>query len=91
MTVARSRNYREHQGKILLEGKRLICDALAAGAKPQTLFFSSIERLSELPLDKLKRANIVKVKFDDLKKWSDLIAPQGVIGAVPPYFPFTSC
>ncbi|XP_041919366.1 rRNA methyltransferase 3A, mitochondrial [Alosa sapidissima] len=80
VTVARSRAYREHQGKILLEGRRLICDALVAGAKPQTLFFSSIERLRELPVDKLKRANLIKVKFEDVKKWSELIAPQGVIG-----------
>lgn len=84
VTVARSRAYRENQGKILLEGRRLISDALVAGARPQTLFFSSVDRLSELPLDKLKRANLVKVKFEDLKKWSDLIAPQGVIGEVPP-------
>ncbi|KAL2095778.1 hypothetical protein ACEWY4_007926 [Coilia grayii] len=79
VTIARSRTYREHQGKILLEGRRLICDALAAGAKPQTVFFSSVERLSELPVDKLKQASLVKVKFEEIKKWSELITPQGVI------------
>ncbi|XP_062408967.1 rRNA methyltransferase 3A, mitochondrial [Sardina pilchardus] len=79
VTVARSKAYRENQGKILLEGKRLICDALEAGARPQTLFFSSFQRLRELPLDKLKRTNVIKVKFEDVKKWSELIAPQGVI------------
>lgn len=80
MSVARSRTFREHQGKILLEGRRLICDALDAGAIPQTVFFSTADRLRELPLDKLKRANLVKVKFEDIKIWSDLVAPQGVIG-----------
>ncbi|XP_067102215.1 rRNA methyltransferase 3A, mitochondrial [Osmerus mordax] len=79
VSVARSRTYRELQGKILLEGRRLICDALAAGANPQMVFFSSVEKLSELPLDKLKRATLVKVKFEDIKIWSDLVAPQGVI------------
>ncbi|KAL0973211.1 hypothetical protein UPYG_G00200380 [Umbra pygmaea] len=79
VSVARSRTYREHQGKILLEGKRLICDALSAGANPQMLFFSSMDRLRELPLDKLKRTTLVKVKFEDIKIWSDLVAPQGVI------------
>ncbi|XP_026154918.1 rRNA methyltransferase 3A, mitochondrial [Mastacembelus armatus] len=79
VSVARSRTFREHQGKILLEGRRLICDALDAGANPQMVFFSMVDRLRELPLDKLKRATLVKVKFEDIKIWSDLVAPQGVI------------
>uniref|UniRef100_A0A1A8F6Q0 RNA methyltransferase like 1 n=1 Tax=Nothobranchius korthausae TaxID=1143690 RepID=A0A1A8F6Q0_9TELE len=79
VSVARSRTFREHQGKILLEGRRLICDALEANASPQMVFFSTVERLQELPLDKLRRATLVKVKFQDIKIWSDLVAPQGVI------------
>ncbi|XP_074496017.1 rRNA methyltransferase 3A, mitochondrial [Sebastes fasciatus] len=79
VSVARSRTFREQQGKILLEGRRLICDALDAGANPQMVFFSTADRLRELPLDKLKRATLVKVKFEDIKTWSDLVAPQGVI------------
>ena len=58
----------------------MICDALETGANPQMVFFSKVEQLSELPLDKLKRATFVKVKFEDIKIWSDLVAPQGVIG-----------
>lgn len=80
VSVARSRTFREHQGKILLEGRRLICDALDAGANPQVVFFSTVDRLRELPLDKLRRATLVKVKFEEIKIWSDLVAPQGVIG-----------
>lgn len=80
VSVARSRTFREHQGKVLLEGRRLICDALDAGANPQLVFFSTVDRLRELPLEKLKRATLVKVKFEDIKIWSDLVAPQGVIG-----------
>ncbi|KAJ0063759.1 hypothetical protein NL108_006704, partial [Boleophthalmus pectinirostris] len=79
VSVARSRTFREHQGKILLEGRRLISDALNAGAIPQMVFFSSMDRLLELPVVKLKRATLVKVKFEDIKIWSDLVAPQGVI------------
>ncbi|KAM3616752.1 uncharacterized protein V6R79_022646 [Siganus canaliculatus] len=79
VSVARSRTFREHQGKILLEGRRLICDALDAGANPQMVFFSTVERLRELPQEKLKRATLVKVKFEDIKIWSDVMAPQGVI------------
>lgn len=80
VSVARSRTFREHQGKILLEGRRLICDALDAGAMPQMVFFSTVDRLRELPLDRLKRATLIKVKFEEIKIWSDLVAPQGVIG-----------
>ncbi|KAI4880587.1 hypothetical protein NFI96_018135, partial [Prochilodus magdalenae] len=79
VSIARSRAFREQQGKILLEGRRLICDALAAGAVPQVLFFSRVERLCELPLHKLQQASLVKVKFEDIKIWSDLVAPQGII------------
>lgn len=80
MSVARSRTFREHQGKILLEGRRLICDALEAGAIPQMVFFSTADRLRELPLDRLKRATLIKVKNEDIQVWSDLVTPQGVIG-----------
>ncbi|KAM9801114.1 rRNA methyltransferase 3A, mitochondrial [Neosynchiropus ocellatus] len=79
VSVARSRTFREHQGKILLEGKRLICDALDAGAKPQMVFFSTVERLQQLPLHKLRAATLVKVKFEEIKTWSEVVAPQGVI------------
>lgn len=80
MTVAKSKAFREKHGKILLEGRRLITDALQAGAVPQTFFFSTMEHLKELPVGKLKGASLVKVKFDELKAWSDVITPQGVIG-----------
>lgn len=83
MSIARSRKYREQQGKVLLEGRRLICDALLAGALPQTLFFSSKEQLRGLPLDRLRRASLVKVKGEDIQTWSDLVTPQGVIGMCP--------
>ncbi|XP_028320321.1 rRNA methyltransferase 3A, mitochondrial [Gouania willdenowi] len=79
VSVASSRTFREEQGKILLEGRRLICDALDAGANPQTVFFSKVERLKELPLDKLRRATLIKVKFEEIKIWSNLVAPQGVM------------
>ncbi|XP_068174006.1 rRNA methyltransferase 3A, mitochondrial [Antennarius striatus] len=79
VSVARSRAFREHQGINLLEGRRLISDALNAGASPQMVFFSQVDRLYELPSDKLKRATLVKVKFEDIKIWSELVTPQGVI------------
>ncbi|NXK45806.1 MRM3 methyltransferase, partial [Chauna torquata] len=80
VTVAKSRKFRDRHGKVLLEGHRLIKDALEAGAVPQTLFFSTVGHLKELPEAQLKRASLVKVKFEDIKSWSDLVTPQGLIG-----------
>ncbi|NXD13230.1 MRM3 methyltransferase, partial [Nothocercus nigrocapillus] len=80
VTIARSRKFREQHGKVLLEGQRLIRDALEAGAALRTLFFSAVEQLKALPEAKLKGADLVKVKFEDLKSWSDLVAPQGLLG-----------
>ncbi|XP_007440158.2 rRNA methyltransferase 3, mitochondrial [Python bivittatus] len=80
VTLAKSRTFREKHGKILLEGRRLITDALEAGAVPQMIFFSMMENLKLLPAAKLKGATLVKVKFSDIKIWSDVITPQGLIG-----------
>jgi len=83
VTVAKSKKFRDQHGKVLLEGQRLVRDALEAGAVLQTLFFSSVGHLKELPEAELKRASLVKVKFEDIKSWSDLITPQGLVGKWP--------
>ncbi|KAM6163344.1 rRNA methyltransferase 3, mitochondrial [Rhynchocyon petersi] len=80
MTIVKSRPFRDKKGKILLEGRRLIADALKAGAVPETFFFSRLEYIKELPVDKLKGVSLIKVKFEDIKDWSDLVTPQGIIG-----------
>ncbi|EHB13354.1 RNA methyltransferase-like protein 1 [Heterocephalus glaber] len=80
MTIVKSRSFRERKGKILLEGRRLIADALKAGAVPKVFFFSRLEYVKELPAHKLKGVSLIKVKFEDIKDWSDLVAPQGIMG-----------
>ncbi|KAI4884279.1 hypothetical protein NFI96_003577 [Prochilodus magdalenae] len=79
VNLARSKKLREQQGKILLEGRRLISNALDAGASPQTVFFTSVERLQELPLSKLAQACLVKVKPEDINVWSDVDTPPNFI------------
>ncbi|NWX31525.1 MRM3 methyltransferase, partial [Notiomystis cincta] len=80
VTIAKSKKFRDNHGKILLEGHRLIKDALEAGAVPQILFFSTVGHLKLLPEAEIKRASLVKVKFEDIKTWSDLVTPQGLLG-----------
>ncbi|RMC10665.1 hypothetical protein DUI87_12376 [Hirundo rustica rustica] len=80
VTLAKSKKFRDNHGKVLLEGHRLIKDALEAGAVPQTLFFSTVGHLKLLPEAEIKRASLVKVKFEDIKTWSDLVTPQGLLG-----------
>ncbi|NWV40657.1 MRM3 methyltransferase, partial [Grantiella picta] len=80
VTIAKSKKFRDNHGKVLLEGHRLIKDALEAGAVPQTLFFSTVGHLKLLPEAEIKRASLIKVKFEDIKTWSDLVTPQGLLG-----------
>ncbi|NXT61740.1 MRM3 methyltransferase, partial [Chaetops frenatus] len=80
VTIAKSKKFRDNHGKVLLEGHRLIKDALEAGAVPQTLFFSTVGHLKLLPEAEIKQASLVKVKFEDIKTWSDLVTPQGLLG-----------
>ncbi|XP_066502282.1 rRNA methyltransferase 3B, mitochondrial [Hoplias malabaricus] len=79
VNLARFKKLREQQGKIVLEGRRLISDALEVGALPQTVFFSSVERLQELPLNKLTQASLIKAKLEDIRIWSDLGTTQDLI------------
>ncbi|XP_063300657.1 rRNA methyltransferase 3, mitochondrial [Pelobates fuscus] len=80
VTIAKSKKFRDRHGQVLLEGRKLLVDALEAGALLKTLFFSRVEYLKELPSDKLKQAKLIKVKFEDVKMWSDVMSPQGIIG-----------
>ncbi|XP_078404298.1 rRNA methyltransferase 3A, mitochondrial isoform X1 [Cetorhinus maximus] len=80
VTIVKSKKFRDQHRKILVEGRRLITDALGAGALLQTLFFSTVDNLKELPLEKLKHVKLIKVKFEEIKMWSDLVSPQGVMG-----------
>lgn len=81
MNLARSKKLREQQGKILLEGRRLVCDALDAGVSPLVVFFSTAERLQELPVNKLAHASLVKVKLEDVRIWPDVDAAVDMIGS----------
>ncbi|XP_064612160.1 rRNA methyltransferase 3, mitochondrial-like isoform X2 [Liolophura sinensis] len=79
MMCAKSRKHREKKKEMLLEGSRLIKDAVEAGSVLKMLFFSRVEALEDLPMDTLK-VPIYKVQHHSLKLWSDLVTPPGVMG-----------
>ena len=79
MMLVKSRKYREQMGRVMIEGRRLINDAIESGVQAHTLFFSQLESLEGIPLHKT-RATLIKIPFKDIAMWSDVVTPQGVIG-----------
>ncbi|KAK8788041.1 hypothetical protein V5799_022182 [Amblyomma americanum] len=80
MMTLKVRRKREKLNKILLEGKRLICDALKAGVKCESIYFSLPEHLEGLPLDTLREDQIKKVFYKKMKIWSGLTTCPGIMG-----------
>ncbi|XP_023242449.1 rRNA methyltransferase 3, mitochondrial-like [Centruroides sculpturatus] len=80
MTLLKSRKQREKAGKILLEGKRLINDAITAGAEIETIFFSKEENLHGIHFKKIPHVKIMKVFYKQLSLWSDLTTAPGLMG-----------
>ncbi|KAL6261269.1 hypothetical protein P5V15_008791 [Pogonomyrmex californicus] len=72
----RKRRTKNHQ--MLLEGFRLIEDAIQAGAIPKVIFFN---RLSDiLPLSLPKEVTLYKIPYRTIQLWSNLTTSPGIIG-----------
>lgn len=82
MLLMRSRKERERRRQILLEGQRLIQDALDAGVKPQSIFFSRKESLEALKIPYNTSADIFKLQYKQLQLWSNLTTSPGIVGTV---------
>lgn len=78
MVNVKTRNRREKNNSMLLEGFRLIKDAIQAGVKPEAIFFS---RLSDiLPLSLSKEIKLYKVPYRTIQLWSNLTTSPGIFG-----------
>lgn len=84
-TNIRSKKQRDKNGKIVIEGRRLILDAISAGLIPEMVFFSDKDQLKLIKDDikPLKNLNIYKVPRHDLKIWSTLITTPGILAIFP--------
>ncbi|XP_061391670.1 rRNA methyltransferase 3, mitochondrial-like, partial [Musca vetustissima] len=85
MISARSKKRRDRDGQIVIEGRRLILEALACELKLNAVIFSQKEELADIK-EQLKEAlkrnpqcKVYKVPHHDLKTWSTLTTPPGVM------------
>lgn len=80
MQQVKSNKARKKSGKILLEGERLIADALKAGAVAEAIFFSRNELLESLPLENNSTTYFYRVNYNHIQLWSELTTSPGVLG-----------
>uniref|UniRef100_A0A224Z9E7 Spou rrna methylase family protein n=1 Tax=Rhipicephalus zambeziensis TaxID=60191 RepID=A0A224Z9E7_9ACAR len=80
MMQLKMKRKREKLNKVLLEGKRLIADALKAGVECESIYFSLPENIEGLPLDTLREDQIKKVFYKKMKIWSDMTTCPGIMG-----------
>lgn len=86
MIDVKSKKRRHKNSNILLEGKRLIQDALNAGVKPKQIFFSQKRVLESLCLPEELRdlavSNTVfyKAPYKMIQLFSDMETSQGIMG-----------
>ncbi|XP_055911431.1 rRNA methyltransferase 3, mitochondrial [Eupeodes corollae] len=82
LTVVRSSKRRAKNRQIIMEGRRLIVEALECGLKLQTIIFSQKEQLELISesIEPLRKSiEIYKVPQHDLKTWSSLTTPPGLL------------
>lgn len=65
---------------MLLEGKRLINDAIEAGMKIEALYFSQEKDLMDIRLKDPENVLIAKVLYKTLQVWSDVTTCPGITG-----------
>ena len=67
---------------VILEGRRLITDAMNAGFYPSLFVFSRIKCLKDIPFDLSRSHEMYQIPFTNIAAWSELKAPPGVMGKI---------
>lgn len=81
MMTVKSRKNRKEANLVMLEGRRLIEDALSAGVRPHCFFFSRPSDIASINVPTGEDAvPIYKIMYKEMKMWSDLVTCPGVIG-----------
>lgn len=81
MTTVKSRKKKEKNDLILLEGKRLIKDALQNGCRLKYLIFSRKNEVEFLKPYLPKIGSLIyKMPYSEMQMWSDLTTCPGIMG-----------
>lgn len=80
MTKLRSRKQREKCNEVIIEGHRLIKDALKAGLVPSTILYNNPDDVKQFnfPADVVQ----YKVPYQTLQLWSSLTTCPGLLGII---------
>ncbi|XP_071181414.1 rRNA methyltransferase 3, mitochondrial-like [Mytilus edulis] len=76
---ANSKKQKGRRSEVLLEGRRLIIDALKAKATMKALYFSKLDVLDKFPAEMID-CPVYKVPHKNLKIWCETDTPQGILG-----------
>lgn len=80
----KSRRTRYQNKLIMLEGRRLIDDALVAGVQPVMILFTRKDLVKDLPLlDRYitpQKTVLHKIPYHHIQNWSDLTTSPGITG-----------
>lgn len=80
MIDVKTKKNREKNGQMLLEGFRLIKDAIQAGVMPKVIFFNRVSDI--LPLSFPKEVKLYKIPYRTIQLWSNLTTSPGIIGKI---------
>lgn len=82
ITDAKSILGRERKRLFLLEGQRLVTEAVRTSQSIKYIFFTDAEVLAGYPAKSLAESGVefFRVKKDHMNLWSDTVAPQGIMG-----------
>ena len=72
---------KQQSNTILVEGKRLIQDAMNAGFYPKTFVFSRVNQLVDFKFDKSKEMNMYQIPYRSVELWSEMpVGHPGFMG-----------
>jgi len=78
MLKIKTKKLREKNNMILLEGFRLIKDAINAQLMPKIVFFNRVSDI--LPLSLPKEVKLYKIPYRTIQLWSNLTTSPGILG-----------